>query len=84
MNGQMFEVGSLVRLLSGSPMMVVEIKLNSYGKAGCAWMVDGKVHRDSFYPECLILNNLRDQLKAEAMDEIVKNLNLTMNARRRV
>jgi uncharacterized protein YodC (DUF2158 family) len=46
--------GDIVHLLSGGPDMTVEGQ-SPYG-IHCIWFVEGKIHRDIFKVEVLVLN----------------------------
>lgn len=51
------KVGSVVRLKSGGPAMVVEYEKIEFNKFCCVWVGDdGKVNRSEFYSESLEIN----------------------------
>lgn len=48
-----FELGSVVRLNSGSPLMTVEYFREGGEVVDVAWLHEGKIQRGWFKPECL-------------------------------
>ena len=54
-----FEVGAVVQLVSGGPLMTVEGRSNGEGKVRCVWFIQDMAQRDSFNEQTLVPDDYR-------------------------